>query len=281
MFTALLKCCICYKSRQKRKLKSLYCLLFNRHLLLQLYGVTSQRGSMREVTESRSPKTPHLMQKNTQPTQSPSNPGALQFTRCSSGHLAEEAAHNAHASKSLQTRHTTELTPRSALWGCHWDLAATKWNPSSCAFPQMDFGTGIYLMFAERRLLFSCRKRRVLHREGEWHRIRHDAYQRRMCFRLLQWKWQKIKRNTELHHAADLCQHKRVPAACTHTLNFFSQTTPRPNPGNAIVHRSSCSKCYSSSSTNFQQDEDEAGVEPRGPRNYSRPESTKHDVLGR
>lgn len=115
MFTALLKCCICYKSRQKRKLKSLYCLLFNRHLLLQLYRVTSQRGSMREVTESRSPKTPHLMQKNTQPTQSPSKPGALQFTRCSSDHLAEEAAHNAHASKSLQTRHTTELTLKVSI----------------------------------------------------------------------------------------------------------------------------------------------------------------------
>lgn len=69
MFTALLKCCICYKSGEKRKLKSLRRLLFNRrltsgHLFLRLYEVTSQKrlheGGHRE---QKPPKTPHLMEK--------------------------------------------------------------------------------------------------------------------------------------------------------------------------------------------------------------------------
>lgn len=109
------------------KLKRLYWLLLNRHLLLRLYGVTSQRGSTREVTESRSPKTPPLMQKSTEPTQPPSKPGALQFTRGSSDHLAEEAAHNAHASERLQTtRHTTEITLKVSIMGLSLGFSCNK-----------------------------------------------------------------------------------------------------------------------------------------------------------
>lgn len=86
----------------------------------------------------------------------------------------------------------------------------------------------------------------------------------------------KVAENQGLHHTADLWQHNRE------ILNFFRilvKPYPKPNAGNVIVHRSGCSNCYSSSSTNFQKDEDEAGVEPRRTRNYNRPELTKKDVI--
>lgn len=147
----------------------------------------------------------------------------------------------------------------------------------------MDLGSGIYWMFAQRRLLFICRKRRVLHGEGERHRIRPDPYQHRMCFSVF---CSKSGRKSNVILGCIMLQICGSTNAClqlAQILSFFSilvKPHPKPNPGNAIVRRSGCSDRYSSSSTNFHQDEDEAGVEPRGARNYNRPELTKHNVSG-